>query len=133
MTYYLFIIVCLAIHFVINIDIFRKKPTVNLPALKEYRIFVVSVFAYFLTDLLWGILYEVKLPIPLYVDTVLYFIAMGVTMLAWAKYVVSYLESKGIVKKIILYHIYYLPQNSLTNPLLQSCLVRISSLYSYSA
>ncbi len=103
MTYYLFIIVCLAIHFVINIDIFRKKPTVNFPALRQYRIFVVSVSAYFLTDLLWDILYEVKLPIPLYVDTVLYFIAMGFTILTWAKYVVSYLESKGIVKKIILY------------------------------
>ena len=103
MSYYLFIIVCIAIHIVVNIDIFRKKPTVNLPALHAYRIFVLSVFIYFISDLIWGIFDEIKIPIVLYVDTVFYFIFMGFTILAWAKYVVSYLETKGILKRIILY------------------------------
>lgn len=103
MYYYLFLLVCLVIHSVVNIDIFRKKPTVNIPALKSYRVFVVSIFIYFLTDFFWGIFDLAKLPYALYVDTVLYFLLMGFSILAWTKYVVDFLQSKGVIAKIILY------------------------------
>ena len=103
MNYYMFVSVCLAIHVVININNFRKKPTVNLPALKAYRVFAVSVALYFVTDLLWGIFEENKLPIALYIDTSFYFIMMGFSILAWAQYIVKYLDKNGLTGKIILY------------------------------
>ena len=102
MKYSLFVIVCLIIHFIINFDTFRKKPTINLPAIKAYRIFVASVALYFLVDLLWGVFEENKLPIALYIDTTIYFAIMGFTILAWSSYVVKFLERKGLDGKIIL-------------------------------
>lgn len=102
MKYSLFVIVCLIIHFIINFDTFRKKPTINLPAIKAYRIFVASVALYFLVDLLWGVFEENKLPIALYIDTTIYFAIMGFTILAWSSYVVKFLERKGLDSKIIL-------------------------------
>ena len=103
MQYSLFVIVCLAIHVVVNIDIFRKKPTVNLPAIKSYRVFVASIAAYFLVDLLWGIFEENKLSIALYIDTTIYFVIMGFTILTWAKYTTKFLDGKGWFERIMLY------------------------------
>ena len=103
MQYWLFVVVCLVIHIVINIDIFRKKPTVNLPAIKAYRVFVISILIYFIIDFLWGIFEEHKLAIPLYIDTTIYFIAMGFTILAWAHYIAKYLQGRPWVTKAMLY------------------------------
>ena len=102
MKYSLFLIVCLAIHFVVNIDIFRKKATISLPAINAYRIFVISIATLFTVDLLWGIFEENKLSTALYIDTIFYFVAMGFTILAWAQYINKFLDSKGLVSKIIL-------------------------------
>ena len=94
MKYSIFVIVCLIIHILVNIDIFRKKPTVALPAIRSYRVFVVSIAAYFLVDLLWGVFEENKLPVALYIDTTIYFVLMGFTILAWTRYIAKYLEAK---------------------------------------
>ena len=103
MFYWLFLSVCLVIHAVVNLDIFRKKPTINITALRSYRVFAVSIFIYFLTDFLWGIFDLNNLAIPLYVDTVAYFLIMGFSILAWTKFIVDFLQTKGIIAKIILY------------------------------
>ena len=102
-SYSLFVFICLVIHFIINIDIFRKKPTVNLPAIRAYRVFVVSIAAYFLIDLLWGIFEENKLSVLLYIDTTIYFIVMGFTILSWMRYLTKFLETRWWVAKIMLY------------------------------
>ncbi|MCR4910911.1 MAG: GGDEF domain-containing protein [Bacilli bacterium] len=103
MTYSLFVLVCLIIHVVVNIDIFRRKSTISLPAIRTYRVFVISIASYFLVDFLWGIFDEHKLALALYVDTTIYFLIMGFTILAWARYVVKYLQSEGWFAKITLY------------------------------
>lgn len=102
MTYSLFVIVCLAIHVLINIDIFRKKQSVNLPALKSYRVFVLATGVYFLVDALWGIFHENKLGIALYVDTVIYFLIMGFSILCWARYLVKYVGEYGKLGKAVM-------------------------------
>lgn len=103
MKYSAFVIVCIIIHAVVNLDVFRKKSKNAIPALRPFRVFVGSVGVFFLVDLLWGIFEENKLSMALYVDTVFYFIIMGFTILAWTRYVVDYLENKGIFRKVILY------------------------------
>ena len=102
MTYWLFVLICLIIHALVNFEIYRRKPTVVLPALSAYRVFVGSIYAYFVVDFLWGIFEENKLAIPLYVDTIIYFIVMGFTILAWARYVASYVDEKGWPGKALL-------------------------------
>ena len=102
MEYYLFVVVCLIIHALINIDVFRRKPTVNLPAIRAYRVFVASIFIYFVSDLLWGIFDKFKLPMPLAVITTIYFIIMGFSILTWTRYVVKFLPSNKVVANIMM-------------------------------
>lgn len=102
MNYSLFVIVCLIIHAVVNIDIFRKKPTVSLPAIGSYRVFLISVGLYFVIDLLWAIFEENKLPVALYVATFIYFIIMGFTVLAWMRYTTQYLRSNKWVSRVMM-------------------------------
>lgn len=103
MTYSYFALVCLIIHIVVNIDNFRKKTSANIPALKAYRVFAISVASYFLLDFLWGIFEEHKLSMALYIDTTIYFVIMGFTILSWARYIIEYLHAKGWKAKLILY------------------------------
>ena len=103
MKYSIFVIVCLVIHAVINLEIFRKKATISLPAIRAYRVFVASIAIYFLVDLLWGVFEENKLAVALYVDTTIYFMIMGFTILAWARYIVKFLNCTGWLEKVILY------------------------------
>ena len=101
--YWLFVLICLVIHIVGNIDIFRRKSTVSLPAIKVYRVFVVSIGLYFIVDMLWGIFDELNLATALYIDTFVYFVVMGFTILCWARYIVRYLEGNKVFSKIMLY------------------------------
>ena len=64
------------------------------PAWKVYRKFLFSILVYYITDILWGILEALKIPVLLFADTSLYFIAMAVGILLWTKYVVTYLDEK---------------------------------------
>ena len=64
------------------------------PAWKVYRRFLFSILVYYITDILWGILEALKIPVLLFADTSLYFIAMAVGILLWTKYVVTYLDEK---------------------------------------
>nr|MCR5349004.1 hypothetical protein [Bacilli bacterium] len=97
------VVVYLVIHVVINVDIFRKKATVSLPAIGAYRVFVTTLAVHFLTDILWGVFDANKWTIALYADTVAYFILMGSTILAWTRYIVKYLKEKSWIGKTILY------------------------------
>ena len=105
MKYSHVLIVCLIIHAIISVDIFRKKSSAVLPAVKSYRVFVLSMGLYFLSDLLWGVFEENKLAIPLFIDTCVYFLLMGFSILAWARYAVQFLQAeKKIVGRILLYY-----------------------------
>ena len=64
------------------------------PAWKVYRKFLFSILVYYITDILWGILEALKIPVLLFADTSLYFIAMAVGILLWTQYVVTYLDEK---------------------------------------
>lgn len=102
MSYAFFLLMCIAIHSIINFDLFRKKQTVNIPGMKSYRTFVVSVFALFIVDFLWGIFEQYKIATALRIDTFIYYIVMGFSILAWARYTVKYVEGKGIFARITL-------------------------------
>ena len=56
-----------------------------------YRKFLLCVTAYYITDMLWGILDTLALTDIQYLDTEIYYVAMGLGVLFWTKYVVAYL------------------------------------------
>lgn len=81
---------------IVNQDIlFDSKKSYDKPAWKVYRRFLFAVLAYHVTDVIWGILESKKLVGPLFADTLLYFVAMAVCVVLWAKYAVTYLDDRN--------------------------------------
>lgn len=71
-----------------------------------YGRFLVAANCYFAADIAWGILYEhhdvgALFPV-LYIDCVLYFLLMFLTMLTWIRYIVAYLDKRGRRSRILL-------------------------------
>lgn len=104
MLYSIVGITAIVISIIINIDsIFSRNEKSKTPAKKAYKYFVFSVIVFFITDSFWGILYDAKLITLVYIDTVFYFIAMGISVLLWTIFVKLYLEEKIVASKILIY------------------------------
>ena len=81
---------------IVNWDILYKfRISYDKPAWNVYRGFLFAVLAYYITDILWGILESQKLVAALFADTTVYFIAMAVGISFWAEYTVAYLDEKN--------------------------------------
>lgn len=87
-----------------NYDILLKcGSSLKIQARKVYREFLFAVLGYYITDVLWGILESQKMAKLLFIDTLLYFIAMAVGILLWTRYAVTYLDEKNVYGKILVY------------------------------
>ena len=104
MSYTTFTVIALVIHFIISFDIFRSK-VVNerLPAIKPYKIFLISIAIFYIADILWGVFDRYHLATALYIDTVFYFVTMGATILFWTRYIVRLLEKRKVIVRIFEY------------------------------
>ena len=96
MTYSAFGLLAVLIHLIVNYDIFHKRIGSSFPAVKQYRLFLICVIFYHITDALWGFFYEKHLSTLLFINTTVYFFAMALTVLFWTSFVVQYLEEKSI-------------------------------------
>lgn len=101
MPYYVFLIVAIAIHMTINIDTLRRKKTEGLYGLGTYKLFLISIIAFYISDLLWGIFDANKLAIPLYVDTFIYFVLMGLTVFLWTRFAIRFINMKSIFGRVL--------------------------------
>ena len=82
--------------FIVNHDIlFRRGISEDRPAWGVYRKFLFAVLAYYVTDILWGILESQKWVTPLFIDTTVYYIAMAAGILFWAEFAVTYLDEQN--------------------------------------
>lgn len=96
MYYSIIGILAILVLFIVNRDIIvsRKGPLVK-PVWKTYRRFLFTVLVYYVTDVVWGVLEYYKLAVPLFADTVVYFVAMAAGIWFWAAYTVAYLEDRS--------------------------------------
>ena len=101
MPYYVFIILAIAIHLVINFDTLRRKRSESLYGLRAFKLFLTAILFFYITDLLWGVFDELKLAVPLYIDTVLYFIFMASTLYLWARFEVRFTQSNKSVSLLV--------------------------------
>lgn len=92
MPYWVFVAVALAIHVLVNFMVFVKRD--NSPAMKWYRLFLISIALFYIVDVLWGVFDANKWGVALYVDTFVYFVLMGATILLWTSFVTRYLNGK---------------------------------------
>ena len=72
----------------------------------RYNIFLIVSNFYFIADIGWGLLYEnrhINALFPLlYLDCLLYFFFMFLTMLSWLRFIVAYLDRHDRKSKILL-------------------------------
>ncbi len=76
----------------------------------RYNIFLIISCCYFFVDIGWGLLYEnrhIDSLFPfLYLDCLLYFFFMFLTMLTWIRYIVAYLDRHDRKSKALLYSVW---------------------------
>ena len=103
MTYSSAGLLALIITLIINHDVIRKREGESIiPAQKSYRAFLICVCLYFISDVAWGILYDLHLQALTYADTVVYFVVMGLVILYWARFVVDYLEEDRCLDRTLM-------------------------------
>lgn len=95
-------VLALIIHVIINHDLITGGAGKEvIPARRSYCAFQLAVAAYYITDILWGLLYERHLITLTFIDTTIYFIAMTGSILLWTWYVVDYLNEQSLFGKLL--------------------------------
>ncbi len=97
MYYASFGILAVIHHLILNNEILRngKKYPVNGPHFR-YRQYLISLLIFYIADLIWGFLEQMKIRPLVYADTVLFFTTMAMSVLLWTRYVVAFLDKEGI-------------------------------------
>ncbi len=89
-------ILALLVHIIINYDVLRNAHyRAGSPAASAYRTFIFGVMVFYLSDALWGLLYDTRINALVFADTVLYFFAMAASVFMWIRYVIRYLNMKS--------------------------------------
>lgn len=87
---------------IINQDIlFQRRGSQKNRTWILYRNFLYSVLAYYITDILWGILDSRHMVGLLFLDTTVYFLAMAFGVFFWTRYVLVYLNGRGFFAKLL--------------------------------
>ena len=82
----------MAIHLIINFDLHPTRGLITAHGTREYRFFLIGVFAYYLADAGWGVFAGLGWTKVLYVDTMFYYIAIAASVLTWCRFVIAYLK-----------------------------------------
>ena len=90
----------MVIHLIINFDMLPGRKVSNVHCAREYRIFLAGVFIYYIVDAGWGILAGLGWTGVLYVDTMLYYLAIAVSVLTLCHFVIAYLGVKGVAARM---------------------------------
>ena len=88
---------------IVNRDIMWIRKAFDKPAWNIYRKFLFAVLAYYITDILWGVLEYKKYADALIIDTTLNFITMAAGMSWWAEYSVAFLKEKSTFGRFLVY------------------------------
>jgi len=93
----------LLITLIIHHNVLAERKNADAPSPKlRYKRFLLCVITYYLSDILWGFLYERHLTGLVFADTVLYFASMGLSVLLWTIYVVDFLDRKTVLSRILI-------------------------------
>lgn len=91
-------LLAILIHLILYSGQFRKK---NIDYGNAFLGYLISVLVYYVTDVLWGILAYLGKTKLLYIDTIIYYLAMSSSVVFWCRYIISYLELKGFLAKFL--------------------------------
>ena len=104
MTYSIIGLLAAIILIITNRDVFWPAKGVAFSKTQRlYRNFLLIVLGFYITVGMWGVLYNLRLMDILYVETILFYVAMAAVLLFWTQYVTAYLESKNAFGTILRY------------------------------
>ncbi len=116
MSYSIISLLALILNLIINREAFKSisvrsgEPKNEQKTVLRYRYFLTVANCYFIADIAWGLLdyyHDIEALFPvLYIDCVLYFLFMFMTMLTWMRYIVAYLDKYGRRSKALLYAVW---------------------------
>lgn len=96
MVYASFGIVAFLVVIIINYEVLNPRVDHRyFIAFEEYRRFLLSVLLFIALDFMWGILDAKEIMFWLYVDTVIYFLSMALTVILWTQYVIKLLNNNN--------------------------------------
>ena len=101
MFYASFGLLSIVIHIIINYEILKIPKSSDGVVKRRYRSFLLGVLFYYVSDVLWGFLYDTKNVPLVYADTVLYFATMGLSLFLWMRFIDSYTNNKTFWSKIL--------------------------------
>ena len=85
-TYSVFSMVALVLHLIFNRNLLFG-PRIETAHGKRYRLFLVGVLAYYVTDAMWGVFAGLRWLVPWYVDTLFFFLSLVAFVFLWGKFV----------------------------------------------
>lgn len=95
-------ILSLVLHVIINSDtLFRKRNDGRVKVRKKYRSFLFAIMSYYVADSLWGLLLEMGLISLTYVDTVFFFLSMGLSVFMWLNYIAAFLNMNEFWTRVL--------------------------------
>ena len=78
--------IALIVTTIVNLEALRKVEKTQENELRiKYRRYLIALIVYYLTDIAWGMLYELKQIFLTYIDTCIFFVAMASSVLLWTK------------------------------------------------
>ena len=69
----------------------------------EFRHYLVFQSVFFVSDVLWGFMAKSGCRELLYADTLLFFLAMALSVYAWTRFIVAYMAMEGLPRKRLLW------------------------------
>ena len=104
MYYASFGMLAIVIHVIINFEAMRKHHSgIETLTWRRYASFLRGILLYYIVDVLWGFLFDLKIVPLVYADTVLYFLSMGLTVFLWMRFTVAFLNRDNLFSKILTY------------------------------
>lgn len=92
-------ILAIVTHMIVNHGFYVRKHASNEDG--PYRHYLFSILAYYVTDAAWGILNGTGNIVLLYVDTVLYYIAMAFSVVLCCRYIIHFLKLNSVLGRFL--------------------------------
>lgn len=97
-------LISIAIQLILNFKVmFRPEQNRIQKAAGKYRLLMIAIFIYYITDALWGFLAGLNWIPALFIDTTIYYVAMASAIVWYYRYIVEYLEMKDWRAKFFSY------------------------------
>ena len=93
----------MVIHLITNFNLFVWRGDASARGLREYRGYLAGIFVFYLADAGWGVFSGLGWTKVVYVDTVLFFVAIAVSVLMWCRFAVAYLDISKWATRMVLW------------------------------